>query len=315
MEQVNTKYGALEGITYVRNHENGSLMECTLDKLNKLDTPYGLLIPKYQYGEERSKHIPSAAFYDNGNLKKIYLQEQTSVKTSIGVLPAEFITFYKNGSINRIFPLNGRITGYWSEKDEYDLAEELEIQLPTGNLKEKIISAHFYEGGNIKSITFWNRNDVEISSPLGNVSVRIGVSFYEDGKLKSFEPSKPIAVLTEIGTITAYNKEAVGIHGDLNSIKFSKNGKVEALVTSTDSIEVVHIKGERKLYKPLLKQSIINENFMEVVPLNIEFCGDKVRFSSGMHHKFPAEYTLEQCDFHVKSIPFDTERAECSHPL
>ncbi|WP_368490040.1 hypothetical protein [Clostridium sp. BJN0013] len=305
MEHINTKYGTLKGLNYVKYYEDGSLKECTLDKLNKLETPYGLLIPKYEYGEERSKYIPSVAFYNSGSLKKIYFEKQTDVNTSIGMLPAELITFYEDESIKRIFPLNGKITGYWSEEDEYNLAEEIEIDASIGKLKEKIISVYFYKSGSIKSITFWSKNDIKINSPLGDVFVRIGVSFYEDGKLKSFEPAKPTDISTEIGTIMAYDTQAMGIYGDSNSVKFSNEGRVESLMTSTDTIEVINIEGEKKLYKPLLKESVINENFMEIVPLNIEFYEDKVKFSSGIHHKFPAQYIINQYNFHIKSSPFE----------
>lgn len=311
MESINTKYGVLKGLNYVKYYADGAMKECTLDKLNKLETPYGLLIPKYEYGEERSKHIPSVAFYDNGNLRKIYFEKQTDVNTSIGILPAELITFYEDESIKRIFPLNGKITGYWSEEDEYNLAEEIEIDISTGKLKEKIISVYFYKSGSIKSITFWSKNDIKINSPLGDVFVRIGVSLYEDGKLKSFEPAKPTAISTEIGSIMAYDTQAMGIYGDSNSVKFSNEGRVESLITSTDTIEVISKKGEKSLYEPLLKSSVIDENFMEIVPLNIEFHEYKVKFSSGIHHRFPAEYIINQYNFHIKSSPFE-ESFPCS---
>ncbi|MFL0194297.1 hypothetical protein ACJDU8_01710 [Clostridium sp. WILCCON 0269] len=311
MEHINTKYGTLKSLNYVKYYEDGSIKECTLDNLNKLETPYGLLIPKYEYGEERSKHIPSIAFYNNGNLKKVYLEKQTDVNTPIGILPAEFITFYENGSIKRIFPLNGKITGYWSEEDEYNLAEEIELDVSIEKLKEKVIAVRFYENGSIKSITFWNKNNVKLNSPLGNVYVRIGASFYEDGELKSFEPSKPTPVSTKIGTIMAYDTEAIGIHGDSNSVKFSNEGRVESLITSTDTIEVISRKGEKKLYKPLLKPSVIDENFMEVVPLNIEFYKNKVKFTSGIHHRFLDEYIVDEYDFYIKSSPL-REGSPCS---
>lgn len=311
MESINTKYGTLKNLTYVKYYEDGNIKEATCCSLNKLQTPYGIFIPKYEYGEERSKHIPSINFYNSGSLKKIYLEKQTDVVTPIGALPAEFITFYESGSIKRIFPLNGKITGYWSEKDEYNLAEEIEIDVSVGKLKEKVISIYFYESGSIKSITFWGKDDIKINSPLGNVSVRIGISFYEDGSLKSFEPLKPTKLDTEIGTIMAYDTQAIGIHGDSNSVKFSNQGKVQSLITSTDIIEVVSGGGEKKIYKPLLKQSVIDENFMEIVPLNVEFYEDKVKFSSGIHHSFSAEYVVNKFNFFIKSSSLE-ENSPCS---
>lgn len=311
MKNINTRYGILKGLSYMNYYADGSIKECRLDDLNKLESPYGLLMPKYEYGEARSKHIPSITFYSNGNLKKIYLEKQTEVKTPIGILPAEFITFYENGGIKRIFPLNGKITGYWSEEDEYNLAKQIEIDVSIGKLKEKVIAVHFYENGSIKSITFWNKNNIEINCPLGDVSVRIGISFYEDGKLKSFEPAKPTAVPTPIGTIVAYDTGAMGIHGDSNSVKFSSEGRVKSLITSTDTIEVINKEGEKKLYKPLLKQSVIDENFIEIVPLNIEFYEHKVKFTNDIHHKFPIEYSIDQCNFYIKSSPLK-ESSPCS---
>lgn len=303
MEELNTRYGILNGISRIDYYEDGSIKECTLNSLNRLNSSYGTLVPQYEDGGIRRKHIESLSFYKNGGLKSIYLQKQIHVNTSIGIVPAEFMTFYENGDIKRIFPLNGKITAYWTEQDEYNLAEELEFDLSIGKLKQKVIGIYFYEGGSVKSITFWRGNNIKIHTPVGDVPSRIGVAFYEDGKIKSAEPGTNIAVKTKIGTIKAYNTAALGIHGDLNSLSFSREGEVESLITSTDRIEVTNKKtGEKQVYRPMLKQSIINENSMEVIPLNIEFQKNKVKFSNGFMHKFLSEYTIDEYDFNIKTL-------------
>lgn len=303
MKEMNTKYGILKGISRIDYYENGSIKECTLNSLNELESSYGTFIPQYEDGGVRRKHIESLSFFKNGNLKSIYLQRQIKFNTSVGIIPAEFITFYESGNIKRLFPLNGKITAYWTEEDEYNLAEEIELNLPIGRLKEKIIGIYFYEEGFIKSITFWRKNDIIIQTPIGNVPSRIGISFYPDGKIKSFEPGTNIAVRTRIGTIKAYDTSAIGIHGDSNSLVFSEKGEIKSLITSTDRIEIINRNsGQKQIYRPLLRQSIISDNIMEIIPLNIEFKENKVKFSNGFSHKFSCEYVIGKYDFDIKNL-------------
>lgn len=321
MKDINTKYGILKGISHVEYYEDGCIKECNLNSINELKTPYGILIPQYKEDGVRSKYIGSLSFYNNGNLKSAYLQNQTEIKTPMGIIPVEFVTFYESGSIMRIFPLNGKITAYWTEEDEYKLSNEIEFNLSVGNLKKKVIAVHFYEDGIIKSITFWRRDKITIHSPLGDVITRVGVSFYNDGKLKSFEPGKPVDANTSIGTIRAYNTEVIGLHGDSNSLELYKDGKVKSLITSTDRIEATNKKsGEKQIYRPLLRKSIVNENVMEVVPLNVEFNDTKVKFSNGMMHKLPCELNIDEYDFNVNTLTLNlnspcsscSERSGCT---
>lgn len=303
MKNINTKYGALAGITSADYYEDQSIKECKLNIINRLDTPYGILVPQYEDSGERRKHIASVSFHNNGNLKSISLQNQVKINTSMGILSAEFVTFYENGNINRLFPLNGKLTAYWSEKDEGNLAEDVEFNLPIGKFKQKIIAVHFYETGAIKSITFWPKDTVSIDSPFGSVEVRIGLSLYPDGSLKSFEPNTPISIKTEIGIINAYDIDAVGIHGDSNSIKLSAEGTLEALITSTDKVEIVNKNGERKIFSPGLKKSIINEDGMDIIPLNIEFHDNIVRFNNNIAH----EYSIDSHTFIIHPSSFNTK--------
>lgn len=311
MDKLDTKYGTIEGISSLDYYENGNPRDCVISKkINELKTSYGVLIPQYENASERRKHVNSLSFYDDGSLQSIYLQDQTKIDTSIGTLPAELITFYRSGKIKRIFPLNGQITAYWSEQDEYNLAEDVSLDLSVGKIKKKIIAINFYEDGVVKSVTFWPNNPVEIDSPIGKVMSRIGFAFYNSGKLKSFEPLKPTKIATPIGEITAFDVDALGIHGDLNSVNFFEDGSVKSLVTSSDSIEITTDTGEKKIYKPGLKISVINDEVKDIVPLTISFDKEKVYFNKNISNG----YSLKDCSFNVKFIPLQVKSpcAGCS---
>lgn len=311
MEKLDTKYGIIEGISSEEYYKNGTIKECAIiKKVNQLKTSYGILIPQYESATERRKHVKSLSFYKNGNLKSIYLQNQTKIDTPAGTIPAELITFYENGNIKRIFPLNGQITAYWSEQDEYNLAEDISLNLSIGKFQKKIISINFYEDGVIKSVTLWPNNPIEIDSPIGKVMSRIGFAFYKDGKLKSFEPMKPTKIKTPIGEITAFDVDAIGIHADINSVNFFEDGSVKSLITSSDSIEVTNSNGDKKLYKPGLKISVINDEVMDIVPLNISFDKEKVYFNCDISNG----HSLKDCSFEIKDVPLQVKSpcAGCS---
>ena len=107
-----TKYGILKGIEDAEYYYDGSLKACRLCKRNFLNTNIGMLVPQYESRDERRKIIGALEFYPNGNLMSIALDKAISVKTTLGALPAEKILFYENENIKRIFPLNGKLSGY-----------------------------------------------------------------------------------------------------------------------------------------------------------------------------------------------------------
>lgn len=300
MKKIRTKYGFLDGISSVYYYENNNIKDVTFNCVNKLKTDYGTFIPQYDNSSDRRKFISSVSFYENGNLKSIALQNKTYINTSIGTLPAELITFYEDGNINRIFNLNGKITGYWSEEDEYSLAENIEFNLPIGKFKQKTIGVHFYENKALKSITFWPKDTVYINSPIGKVVSRIGLSFYPNGSLKSFEPHNPITIETKIGYITAFNVNPIGIHGDSNSVIFSIDGQVQSLITSTDKVKVINKNGEMKIYNPELKPSFLDPEKMNIVPLNISFHNNKVIFNNSNNHA----YSIDDNAFNIENNSF-----------
>lgn len=307
MKTVITKYGVLKDLSYVSLYPEGGIKECILTEANYLDTSYGVLIPQYRDDDERRKRIKPLSFYENGSLKSISLQNPVEIETPVGMFSAEFISFYECGGINRVFPLDGMLSGYWTEEDEYDLATEYIFDFSFGKFKRKIIGIHFYENGGLKSITFWPKDIVVIQSPVGMAEVRIGISLYPDGRIKSLEPAKPMSVVTPIGEITAYDRKALGIHGDINSLKFTQNGVVESVVTSASIIRVTDKNGKNYIYKPGFGPNMFNPEASELIPLSIQFNDNKVRFNDSPED----EYFLEECFFSVESM-FSQTKGSCS---
>ena len=43
------------------------------------------------------------------------------------VRTAEQVSFYESGALKRIFPLNGTLSGYWTQEDEAKLATPLTL--------------------------------------------------------------------------------------------------------------------------------------------------------------------------------------------
>jgi hypothetical protein len=310
MNQIETKYGILKGISTVENYLNGQVKECILNEPNILPTKLGDLTPQFSNEGVRRKYIKSVSFYENGNLKSISLDNQEMIPTSIGMMPAELVTFHDNGNLKRLFPLNGKITGYWTEENEFELANEQEFKLSFVNFKKKIINILFYETGEIKSITLWPKEKIKLETKVGKFAAHIGISVYKTGNLKSCEPAFPTPVETPIGTITAYDVNASGINGDINSLLFNEDGSIKSLLTSTDSVEVVDTCNKSVILMPGLKPSLLNEGGMDILPMKIEFCEDKIIIDNGIEHVFEKE----QYQFIVKAnnLKLENQCGDCA---
>ncbi|NTV77620.1 MAG: hypothetical protein HGA25_00370, partial [Clostridiales bacterium] len=155
MEIIETEYGKLNGVMGASFYENKRLRECMLEEGNILKTPFGELIPKYQVSETRDKQSSCLEFFDTGKIKSIYLEKQTMIETSEGIIQAEMNTFYSDGRIHRIFTLYGQISGFWSEKEEINRATPIFIQVGGLEINQKISCIHFYPHGSVKSLTFF----------------------------------------------------------------------------------------------------------------------------------------------------------------
>lgn len=303
MDVLKTKYGEIHGYQNLEKYASGNPESLIFTERVEIETPVGLIVPQYSVDDHGRQILKPVYFYDNGNMKKAPLQEAAYIETKYGKLAAELVMFYNDELLKKLFPLNGKLSGYWGEKDEYTLAEDLELHLPSGRISAKIINIAFYKNGNIKSITLWPQEVIEAKTPSGTMNVKIGISFYEDGSVKSAEPARPYEVETKIGKIVAYDNDPEGIMGDINSLQFSREGEVTSLSTTYNAITVRNASGEEITYAPTQKESLCSEQVLITVPLKIEFLNEKVRFNKN----FSDEYNFSECTFDV--IKYEKKKA------
>lgn len=279
MKEFITKYGKLKDISNIEFYTDGVIKECKISEYCEIKTIYGIFVPQYDEEEVRHKYKRSLSFYESGNLQSISFQNGTNINTSIGKLPAELALFHENGKVKRIFPLNGKITAYWTEQNEYELARELDFKFEFGSFKKKIIGINFYESGAVKSLTLWPRDFINIPSIYGMIETRIGFSLYPNGTIKSCEPRRQTLINTIIGELHAFDLRALGLNGDRNSLNFNDDGTVKSLSTSADTITIKVSEGQLNTYKPGLKPNNFNELIMDIIPIDIEFYCDKVKIN------------------------------------
>lgn len=286
-------FSRLQGVISPIHAEDGSPVSCMLDRPNEVETPLGRFVPKWQE-DVRHKHIPALSFYPDGTLKTLYLEQQSLVKTPIGDYPAEFLTFYPSGALCRLFPVNGKISGYWSEEDESGLCPTLAFRLFCGAFRAKIISMHFYESGALRSLALWPGETVVLRTNIGVLPVRGGAAFYEDGSLDSAEPAHPLPVETPVGVITAYDTDAMSLHGDSNSLGFYPDGAMRCLVTSTDRVEVIAPGGRVVSFGPARRPDPLLDGGTVLLPLRIAFSGEEITLDNG---GIRGTYSMTDCCF------------------
>ncbi len=301
---LTVEMSGIKGITRFTTYDNGGLKECKLADYNLISTKYGDLVPQYGNPGVRKKQLKVLSFYKSGKLKSISLEQQTEISTPIGIFPVELVTFFEDGSINSLFPLNGQISGFWSEEEEGALAQEFDFTFPFGNFSAKINGLRFYREGKVRSLILWPGERITIDTPAGKMPVRIGFKLYEDGSIESVEPAEPVPVKTPIGSINAYDANAIGIDADKNSLGFDRNGKLTSLATF-DIITAKKSDGETKITFPKLKPGLMEE--YEKVPIKLHFSGDTVTIDDGSRAD---EYRTSESTF--KIMPGDyTETKTC----
>jgi hypothetical protein len=281
---IKTKYGTL--IDYAREeyHTNGTLASCTLQSKTTVKTAVGELVPQYNYDDLRRKYIHSLTFYDSGDLKSVSLETVTEIETPLGKFPAEFITFYPSGAIKRFFPLNGKLSGYWSETQEAELAVPFNFEFSFANFKAKIIGLHFYETGQLHSLTLQPEEVITLKTPIGDIPVKTGFSLDAKGKLASLEPAKPTPVKTPIGIILAFDSQSVGIHADSNSLIFSETGDIVSIKT-TDQI-MITTKDTVDFIKPMEKMNPLNDDSTIIFPLTLKFTDTEFIITDTTDHHY-----------------------------
>lgn len=235
-----------------------------------IETKYGRFIAQHTANELRRKEILPVEYHGTGTVKSLPLETQTTIATPAGDMPAELVTFHPNGSLNRVFPLNGKLSGYWSEEDEAALVKPAVIATPAGVVSAKVIGVGFYDDGTLRSITLWPGETVTLRTPAGPLEIRIGISFATDGTLQSVEPAKPTPIKTSVGEIMAYDPDAVGVNGDVNSVAFDGQGNVIRVATTLTRLRAVHSDGSTSKFAPEYRESLCGDTEQEVVPMIVE---------------------------------------------
>jgi hypothetical protein len=269
----------------------------------QMETQAGTLVPIYEVEDHGRKNLAPVRLFKNGNPKSIPLQNATVIKTSVGEISTELVTFYESGAICRLFPLNGKLSGYWSEKNEYKLTKELVIPTQLGVIKVRPIYLHFYETGELKSITFWPAERVEIKTPLGVITVKTGISFHKSGALSSCEPHQPLLVDTPLGSIEAYDPDPNGMNGESNSLSFNEHGKIIGLSTTKTVVVVTDKDNAITSFSPLVQRSRCSDTAFIVEPLKIKFIENEIVFRNGRRPKQSIPATA-----HIELKPFTTEK-------
>ena len=301
-----TAYGKLDGVEFRTLFSNGKTDGCLVSRKNILKTPYGNMTPQYEAEDMGRRPVKPLYFYKNGSIKSIALQAQTLLATPVGPVPAELVTFHESGNIERIFPLDGRLSGFWTSKNEYELAETITISSPVGELTAKFIGIQFYDSGALKSVTLWPGEFLDLHTPVGDFRVRTGIAFHEDGTVRSIEPAGVVRIETPVGLMTAYDNDPQGIHGDLNSLQFNLDGSIQALKTTADEILVIDQSGAGYRFSPGLKDNPCGAERKVVVPLKVRFSAGRILFDD-----YQQSFQLERC--RIKVLPFDRRSADPSY--
>ncbi len=276
MKRIETSYGVLEGATDLVYYKNGNLRSCKLEKYNAITTSIGFLVPQYGDMDTRTKLREAISFYDTGELKSIYLKEPVIVNTTVRTLKGEFITFYKQGTIHRLFPLYGQVSGYWSEEEEYQLAEKATFKIGELQVSNKMNSYCFYPSGYLKSLSLWSKEVLIVQLHKKNIAIRLGIAFYENGNIKSLEPYVPTKIKTPIGDIMAYSNEPIGIHGDTNSLILDEDGRIKGITTVSTAIRMNNDQGEEQVIAPHLVRSQLDIERWVISPITISFLENQV---------------------------------------
>jgi len=280
METITTAYGDLPVTGQVERFADGQARAVFPAGPAHLATPAGELCPQYTIDDSRRQDLIPLLFHPNGRIRSMSLEQRSLVTTSIGPLPAELVTFHPNGALARVFPLNGKLSGYWSEEDEARLAEPLTVPLAQGPLTARFVSVAFDTAGRLRSLTLWPGEEVTIASPLGPLPTRLGISFHPDGSLRSLEPAKPVAVPTPVGPIRAFDPDAIGVCGVSNSLVFSPDGAVTAVATVRTSVTATLPDGQRRTLAPSLRECLCGGEEKEVAALRLTFRADRIEVTT-----------------------------------
>ncbi len=303
--RVQLPFGVLSGVTSMEAGANGTLRSVILQEKNVIVTHAGDLYAAYTETPRR-KRKPSVRFHPSGLVQAIALEEQQEVLTPIGGMPAELVTFYESGELHRVFPVDGQISGFWTEEEERGMNIPLTFDLGFSLFTALLSSLCFYKSGAIKSFTLYPGESITVQTRLGTFPARHGFSLHENGALRSFEPAEPVRVQTPVGTVTAYDPLAHGVHADLGSVAFSADGTLTDVRTASNRILAQPQGGAVRWHAPVQVPHFCSDDLPCFQPLRLSFASDTVTITDGGEHT----YRMDECHFHVS--PFSDGTLGCS---
>ena len=286
---ITTRYGVLDPVSHIETDAQGAVLSCVPAGALTLDTPWGRLTPQHTTDDMRRPKVEPLLFYPDGTLRSIALEQRTPIATPLGEILSELLNFYPDGSLRRVFPLNGKLSGYWTEKEEESLCGPLSLDTPAGAITARVVGVQFHPHGRLRSVTLWPGEVVEIDTPLGRQRARVGMAFHPGGQLRSFEPERMLGVPTPIGRLEAFDPDVLGIHGDCNSLCFTPDGSVEAVATPLNTVQVTLPDGSTRGFSPERSPSLCDERVQQTVPLRISFPPGKVEFGTDVVESFPMQ--------------------------
>ena len=268
-------------------------MNTTLEiHANQLETPYGSLTPLFHVEDMGRRRESPVVYYPEGGIRSLPLQERTEIPTSVGLLPAERLTFYKTGELRRIFPSDGKLSGFWTEEHEYAEAPLCEFKIGYRVIRAKLISIQFYKKGTVQSFTLWPQERLTLETPVGSLRIRVGASYYPNGRLKTLEPASPTRIPTPIGILAAYDPQPIGVHADVNSLGFDPQGRVEFLKTVSHGVKIFPNDGDPVFFTPQKLPSYCEEMEVTREPLSFRFTSHSFSVTQGnSEHSFSLEGT------------------------
>jgi hypothetical protein len=282
-------------------YHSGALRSVTFKGRTVIKTPLGDLTPNYEFDQARKKYAPSVTFHESGAIKSLRLNEINVVPTPLGPLPAEKLTFYENGALKRLFPVDGRLSGFWSLNDEKEFNEPIALRLKFASALLRVSVLAFYPTGQLKSVCLWPNEKLHLPLPHTGQPIRVGAGFslYPDGALESIEPAAPTLVPTPVGALLAHDPEATGLTADENSLAFSPTGEIASLKT------LIIVKGHSPqgpvTMAPRVKPHPLSDHKKVHRPLTLTFLPQGL----GVSHSDPFEEpTVLDYDHPLSLIPY-----------
>jgi len=269
MKTVTTRFGTFGVQDMVEYYPRGSLRAVIPSEGTVIITPHGAFIARSTAKDERTKTGASLEFYPDGALRSIILQKRTPIATPAGEVLAEQVLFYPGGAVKRVFPLCGRTSAYWSQEDEAGLLAPFAVATPLCEVTAKFLSLAFDDLGRMRSFTLFPGQIVDMDTPAGSVPVRIGAAFHPDGAVRSVEPGRPTPVSTPAGMVLAFDPDAAGITGDVNSLEFDPSGRLKHVAMVRTKLTIRDQAGNEREILPAFRESLCGNSETEPVAMTM----------------------------------------------